>query len=113
MLAQGINLSSGAHSGLFYPLVTGRGLAKGDFEVGVIRYVSDQGIFPDLVCSTSVGSVNALKVAEGPSGIAGLEDAWLSLLGNGHMYSREAWTTDPDFEPTILSAAQALLAPAP
>jgi NTE family protein len=89
------------------------GGAKGDFEVGVVRFLSDQGIAPNIIASTSVGSVNALKIAEGPSGMPGLEAAWLGLLGNGDMYSREGWTTDPDLEPAILDAARALVAPSP
>jgi hypothetical protein len=94
-------------------LVLSGGGAKGDFEVGVVRFLNDQGIAPDIVCSTSVGSTNALKVCEGPSGIPGLEAAWLSLLGNGDMYSREDWTKDSDIEPTLLSVARVLVSPPP
>jgi NTE family protein len=97
----------------FVALVLSGGGSKGDFEVGVVRYLSDHNIVPNIVCSTSVGSVSALKVAEGPSGIPGLESAWLSLLGNGDMYGRESWTTDSDIEGTILSAATALLSAPP
>lgn len=97
----------------FIALVLSGGGSKGDFEVGVVRYLNDRNIVPNIVCSTSVGSVSALKVAEGPSGIPGLEAAWLSLLGNGDMYGREGWTMDPDIEPTILSAATALLSDPP
>jgi hypothetical protein len=89
------------------------GGSKGDFEVGAVRYLFDQGIVPNIVTSTSVGSVSALKVMEGPTGIPGLESAWLSLLGSGDMFAREPWTTDPDIEGTILSAATALLSPPP
>ncbi len=89
------------------------GGAKGDFEVGVICYLNDHGVVPRIVCSTSVGSVSALKVAEGPTGIPALEAAWLGLLGNGNMYAREGWTTDPDFESTILGATARLLTDPP
>ena len=43
---------------------TERWWRKGDFEVGAVRCLNDQGIVPSLVCTTSVGSANALKVAE-------------------------------------------------
>lgn len=41
------------------------GFAHGSFEVGAVRYLYDQGIRPNILCGTSVGALNALKLAEG------------------------------------------------
>src|SRR2546430_6985795 len=87
------------------------GGAKGDFEVGAVRCLNDFNIVPSIVSSTSVGSVNALKVAEGPQGLPGLEAVWLSLMGSGDMFAREAWTMDPDLEDTVLKVATQLVVP--
>ncbi|MBZ5636268.1 MAG: patatin-like phospholipase family protein [Acidobacteriia bacterium] len=85
------------------------GGSKGDFEVGAVRCLTDLSIVPAIVSSTSVGSVSALKIAEGPQGIPGLQNVWLSLMGNGDMFGREAWTTDPDLEEYALSIGKALI----
>ena len=62
----------------------------------------NRGIRPKILCGTSVGSVNALKLAEGedtPSqgappaghvrGLAGLEKIWLSLSTDHDMWQLE------------------------
>lgn len=71
------------------------GGANGDFEVGVLRLLYDIGIRPDILATTSVGSVNGLKLAEGEGGpdqgLEGLEKIWLSLMRNEDMFRREAW----------------------
>lgn len=46
-------------------IVLSGGGTKGDFEVGAVRCLYEQGILPNILCGTSVGSVNALKLAEG------------------------------------------------
>jgi predicted acylesterase/phospholipase RssA len=47
------------------------GAAHGDFEVGVVRYLYEHGLVPKIICGTSVGSINGLKLAEGePAGPA-------------------------------------------
>jgi predicted acylesterase/phospholipase RssA len=78
------------------------GGTKGDFEVGVVRYLYDQNVRPKIICGTSVGSINALKLAEGESdgkpssiaghlrGLPGLEGIWLSLERESDM-----WLPDP------------------
>jgi hypothetical protein len=43
----------------------GGGGARGDFEVGALHFLYERGMFPELLCTTSVGSVNGLKLAEG------------------------------------------------
>ena len=46
-------------------IVLSGGSAKGDFEVGAVRCLYNRGVRPKILCGTSVGSVNALKLAEG------------------------------------------------
>lgn len=84
-------------------IVLSGGGAKGDFEVGAVRCLYNHGIRPKILCGTSVGSVNALKLAEGedtPSaqgqppaghlrGLAGLEKMWLGLTDDSQMWSLE------------------------
>jgi hypothetical protein len=72
------------------------GGARGDFQVGVMRYLYDQGIRPSIVCTTSVGSINGIKIAEGEGdpqqGLRGLEQIWLQKMNsNGDMYLPEDW----------------------
>jgi Patatin-like phospholipase len=40
-------------------IVLSGGGTKGDFEVGAVRCLYEQGILPNILCGTSVGSVNA------------------------------------------------------
>ncbi|MGM9474510.1 patatin-like phospholipase family protein [Pseudarthrobacter sp. YS3] len=80
------------------------GGAKGDFQVGALRYLYDRSIRPTILCSTSVGSVNAIKLAEGEDpgnpnrGLAGLERQWSALQRNSDMFSEEDWLNDPDMD---------------
>jgi hypothetical protein len=77
------------------------GGAKGSFEVGAVRYLYDHGVTPNIICGTSVGSINAIKLAEGEPpkgtvnssrGLAGLEAIWLNKLKrNEDMYVASAW----------------------
>ncbi len=83
-------------------IVLSGGGAKGDFEVGAVRCLYDHGITPKILCGTSVGSINALKLAEGETGadlgapqnhvrgLKGLEKIWLSLNTDKDMWSLEA-----------------------
>lgn len=86
------------------------GGAKGDFELGAVRHLYDRGIRPQVIASTSVGSVNAVKLAEGEDpgdpgrGLAGLERLWESLSTNGDMYSEEPWLHDPGMDPRVRDA---------
>ncbi|MFE6892023.1 patatin-like phospholipase family protein [Streptomyces sp. NPDC057694] len=83
------------------------GGAKGDFEVGVLRLLYDRGVRPDILVSTSVGSVNAVKLAEGEDpdhperGLKGLERLWASLQSNADMYEEEPWLYDPDMDARV------------
>ena len=46
-------------------LVLGGGGALGDFELGVLQYLYLYNIRPQIICGTSVGAINAAKLAEG------------------------------------------------
>jgi predicted acylesterase/phospholipase RssA len=88
-------------------LVLSGGGAKGSFEVGAVKYLYEQGIRPGIICSTSVGSVNGLKLAEGEDdgsdpdpqrGFSGLESIWLGLKQNSDMYVEDSWfKNSPDW----------------
>lgn len=81
-------------------LVLSGGGATGSFEVGVLEYLYKYQFRPNIICSTSVGSVNALKLAEGEvpatdgyilSGFQGLKQLWLNMNVNDDMYIMEPW----------------------
>ena len=79
-------------------IVLGAGGTRAAFEVGALRYLYDIGIRPDLICGTSGGAINAVKLAEGEDprepdsgGLAGLENLWLSLKTNSDMYRPQPW----------------------
>jgi hypothetical protein len=87
-------------------IVLSGGGAKGDFEVGAVRCLYNNGIVPKILCGTSVGSVNALKLAEGETtpakstppagyvrGLAGLEHIWLGLETDQDMWQVEPGIT--------------------
>jgi len=69
------------------------GGAKGDFEVGVLRYLLSEVGRPHVVTGTSVGAINAVKTAEGgDSTQVELEQIWLGLRDNSGMYvPRPEW----------------------
>jgi predicted acylesterase/phospholipase RssA len=46
-------------------LVLGGGGALVDFELGVLQYLYSHNIRPQIICGTSVGAINAAKLAEG------------------------------------------------
>ena len=76
-------------------LVLSGGGAKGSFELGVLQYLYKYHFVPEIITSTSVGSINGLKLAEGrgpgSQGFAGLEQIWLNLNKNEDMYDEEGW----------------------
>ena len=67
----------------------GGGGSHGDFEVGAVRYFYHWRLTPDIICGTSVGALNGIKLAEGEqapgSGLAGLTAIWHSLQGDSDM----------------------------
>lgn len=78
------------------------GGAKGDFEVGALRYLYDQVLpglgkeQPDIICGTSVGAVNSVKLAEGGrQALEQLERIWTETLNDPNdMYLTEPWYND-------------------
>lgn len=76
-------------------IVLAGGGAKGSFEVGALRYLYDHGVRPNIICGTSVGAINAIKLAEGEGastqGLSGLESIWLGLNRNEDMYTEGPW----------------------
>lgn len=89
------------------------GGSRGDFEVGVLRFLyKNLGISPRVITGTSVGAINAVKLAEGgDDAFDGLLAIWQQLRQNQHMYLEEAWVTtlDRDIREFLrLSAAEVL-----
>jgi len=84
-----------------------------------VRYLYDHEIRPKILTGTSVGSINALKLAEGEDdgkgskvpghvrGLAGLEAIWHALREDSDM-----WMPDPKLAP-IWKAIEAIIAAGP
>jgi predicted acylesterase/phospholipase RssA len=95
------------------------GGARGDFEVGAVRYLYDHGVVPDIICGTSVGAINGAKLAEGEGapdqGLPGLEAIWLSLRTNSDMYLEERWLNeiDPRMKEAFTGHAPIIAGPQP
>lgn len=83
------------------------GGSRGDFQVGALEYLYQQGIRPDILCGTSVGAINATKLAEGEDpgkpdqGLTGLGRIWSGLRYNDDMWREEPWLTDPNMDQRI------------
>lgn len=88
-------------------VVLSGGGARGDFQIGALSFLYEKGIRPDILCATSVGAINAVKLAEGEDsadprrGLAGLEALWSGLQKNEDMYLEEDWLHDPDMWPRV------------
>ncbi len=98
-------------------LVLSGGGARGSFEVGVIKCLYIHfGVYPDLLATTSVGSINGVKLAEARVGVAAdhllalqqLEQIWYRLEINDDMYLPAPWLatllTAPVSGPAIRAA---------
>lgn len=77
-------------------LVLSGGATRGDFEAGAVKFLYEVGIRPDIICSTSVGSVNAIKLAEGEGaptqGLGGLLNIWQNQINRFEdVYGWEDW----------------------
>jgi hypothetical protein len=73
-------------------LVLSGGGAKGAFQVGAIQQLYRFGFWPRGVAATSVGSVNALAVAERSwAGLDKLTQTWLSIDSVADVYAAEPW----------------------
>jgi predicted acylesterase/phospholipase RssA len=83
------------------------GGSRGDFEIGALTFLYETGLRPNVICGTSVGAINAIKLAEGEDasnpdrGFSGLKAIWDSLQGNDDMFKAEAWLFDPKMDPRI------------
>lgn len=75
------------------------GGARGDFELGVVRYLYEgRNWFPEIIAGTSVGAINAAKLAESGKGkyecldaLASLDQIWYELEWNDHMFLKQPW----------------------
>jgi predicted acylesterase/phospholipase RssA len=72
-------------------IVLGGAGSRGDFQVGAVRFLSDRGVKPDILCGASGGAVMAAKLAEGPAALEALEGIWRGLTDNQDMYVPEPW----------------------
>lgn len=68
------------------------GGAKGDFEVGAVRYLYQRLGPPDALAGTSVGAINAALLAQGGQDPVGrLEALWTSLRSDSDMWRDADW----------------------
>ncbi len=82
-------------------LVLSGGGSKGAFQVGVLKYLYEaRGFRPNIITGTSVGALNAAKLAEGQgsgansrAALDGLVQLWRGILGNESIY-----VDHPDFQ---------------
>jgi predicted acylesterase/phospholipase RssA len=83
------------------------GGARGDFQAGALDYLIGQKIEPDIIVSTSVGSLNGLMLAHGPKAMPRLRDIWMSLRRNSDMYIDAPWLNriDPSIKAAILQGS--------
>jgi predicted acylesterase/phospholipase RssA len=47
-------------------IVLSGGGARGDFQVGALLYLYGVGRYPQIICGSSVGAINGVKLAEDP-----------------------------------------------
>ncbi len=59
--------------------VLGGGGAKGSFQIGVLKRLTEKGVIPDVLYGTSVGALNAAGFAY--SGIDAIENVWKQIQG--------------------------------
>lgn len=68
------------------------GGSKGSFEVGAVRCLTDMFNYrPDIITGTSVGALNAAKLAEGPAALPELEALWLAMVSTDDLYMPTGW----------------------
>ena len=78
------------------------GGARGDFELGAVKYLLSIQKEPAILAGTSVGALLALKLAEGHDagdnsrGYPDLESLWLNLQTNSDMYVETEWLQQID-----------------
>lgn len=74
-------------------LALGGGGAKGAFQVGVLKNLYARGLSPVIITGTSVGALNAAKLAEGEGAIDELVRLWRDITGNESIYVRSPHLT--------------------
>jgi predicted acylesterase/phospholipase RssA len=73
------------------------GGSRGAFQVGALEYLYEIGVSAQIICSTSVGSINGVKLAEGGTledqraAFQELKSIWLGLQGPEQMYTLSPW----------------------
>jgi predicted acylesterase/phospholipase RssA len=79
-------------------LVLSGGAAQGSFEVGALQFLYSRNFFANIICSTSVGSVNGIQLAHGGTERAQgeafdvLKMIWEGeLVVNEDMYDEAPW----------------------
>lgn len=79
-------------------LALGGGGARGNFQVGAVRYLYERNVRPAVIAGTSVGAINAIKLAEGEGdgsdtnrGLRGLIEIWKGLQVSTDMWVEEEW----------------------
>ena len=82
-------------------LVLSGGGSRGAFEVGAVNFLYDHfDVRPDVICGTSVGAINAAKLAEGGTpdekrtALSELTSLWLGMSQNTDMWSTADWLTE-------------------
>lgn len=71
-------------------LVLSGGAAKGSMQFGILKYLCEQGLKPNVVYGTSVGSLNACGYSH--VGIEGLEQFWARIKKMSDVFKFN-WTT--------------------
>ncbi|MBF0574025.1 MAG: patatin-like phospholipase family protein, partial [Desulfamplus sp.] len=46
-------------------LILSGGGSRGSFQVGVWRYLQEKQWYPDMICGTSIGAINAVAIGSG------------------------------------------------
>jgi NTE family protein len=77
-------------------IVLSGGGSRGDFQLGALTALQEAGVRADILCSTSVGSLNALMLTQGESGLDELRKIWFGLRRNDHMWLFEDWWQELD-----------------
>lgn len=65
-------------------LILSGGGAKGSVQLGILKYITEQGYTPDVIYGTSVGSLNAAGLSH--VGINGLHDIWKSMTKTSDIF---------------------------
>ncbi len=96
-------------------IVLSGGGAKGSFQVGALKRLYELGIRPSILAGTSVGALNAAKLAEDqPDSMHDLECLWLQLKTNKDMWGYQRWFNTARLEIEEINALITdLLNPAP